>query len=68
MAEEWDHASQMQRFTEPPNTAVSTWEIREAFCDLAELLMDRLPKNREAFVAMNNLETACLYAVKAAQA
>ncbi|AZS07869.1 hypothetical protein SEA_KABOCHA_14 [Gordonia phage Kabocha] len=67
--EDWDQASQLQRFSPPRYEGISdAVEIRDAFCDLAEVLMERMPKNREAFVAMNNLETACMYAVRAVEA
>lgn len=68
MANEWDIASQLDRFAPPPEPTPEEDEIRDAFCDLAEDLMKRMPRNREAFVAMNHIETACMYAVRAVQA
>jgi hypothetical protein len=40
-------------------------QLREAFSEMAELIKDTCPESRERSVAITNLETTAMWAIKA---
>lgn len=65
---DWDRDVQRERFELDEHHEMYAHvirQVRELFKDTADELMDMCPRNREAFVALNHLETSFMYAVKA---